>query len=159
VSDIDVTVAAIVELDGRFLVVEELAAGRVVLNQPAGHLEPGESLTAAAVRETREETGYRFVPSSVVGIYVWRSPDDGTTFLRVTFCGVAQAPSAPVALDEGILDVHWLTRAQLLSRQAALRSPMVLRCIDDYLSGCRYPLSCLTHIQPSTAGGFELARA
>jgi 8-oxo-dGTP pyrophosphatase MutT (NUDIX family) len=153
---IDVTVAAIVERDGRYLVVEEHAGGNLVLNQPAGHLEPGESLLDAAVRETREETGYRFSPEHLVGVYLWQS-DAGTTFLRVTFCGPAQPPASPPRLDEGIVAVHWLTRTQLLGRR--LRSPMVLRCIDDYAAGLRYPLATLTHLVPSLAARAHRARA
>ena len=157
-ADIDVTVAAIIERDGRFLTVEELAGGQVVLNQPAGHLEVGESLLEAVVRETREETGHSFVPSSLVGIYLWQSAEAGTTFLRVTFCGPAESPAGAVELDEGILSVHWLTRGQLLHRESALRSPMVLRCIDDYLAGHRYPLSCLTHLVDALTVSAQLAQ-
>jgi len=143
---IDVTVAAIIERDGRFLMVEERAASNLVLNQPAGHLEQGESLLTAVVRETIEETGHHFEPSHIVGFYVWHSEEAGTTYLRVAFCGTAE-PSADVAsLDEGIVAVHWLTRSQLLSKQRQLRSPMVMRCLDDYLSGHRYSLDCLNYL-------------
>ena len=157
--DIDVTVAAIIERDGRFLVVEEVSGGHTVFNQPAGHLEPGESLLDAVVRETVEETGHRFVPGSVVGVYLWQSPEAGTTFLRVTFCGACEAPNGPVELDDGIVAAHWLTRAQLLGRASELRSPMVLRCIDDYLAGRRYPLECLTHLTGELAPPSKLAQA
>jgi 8-oxo-dGTP pyrophosphatase MutT (NUDIX family) len=156
---IDVTVAAIVERDGRFLLVEELVNDRVVLNQPAGHLEHGESLLAAAARETLEETGYRFEPRQLVGVYLWQS-EAGTTFLRVTFCGSHTEPVESVKLDEGILGVHWLTRAQLLARERDLRSPMVLRCFDDYLAGVRYPLATVKHLEnPQRAAGVGLARS
>jgi 8-oxo-dGTP pyrophosphatase MutT (NUDIX family) len=142
-----VTVAAIIERDGRFLMVEERATTGLVLNQPAGHLEQNESLVTAVVRETIEETGHHFEPSHIVGFYLWRS-ETGTTYLRVVFCGTAE-PSADVApLDEEIVAVHWLTRSQLLSKQRHLRSPMVLRCLDDYLAGRRYPLHCLTYLDP-----------
>lgn len=143
---IDVTVAAVIEHEDRFLLVEEMVGGVPVLNQPAGHLEPGESLTAAAVRETLEETGYRFTPREIVGIYLWKSEDSGITFLRVAFCGTAVPPAASPRLDDGIVAVHWLARSQLLSRNARLRSPMVLRCIEDFQSGARFPLACLTHL-------------
>ncbi len=146
---IDVTVAAVVERDGRFLFVEELAGGHAVLNQPAGHLEPAESLTAAVIRETLEETGHHFDPTAVVGVYLWRSDETGTAYLRVTFTGTVQPPSGPAQLDEGILAVHWLTRAQIVHRERTLRSPMVLRCLDDYLAGVRHPLSLLTHLEPA----------
>jgi 8-oxo-dGTP pyrophosphatase MutT (NUDIX family) len=145
---IDVTVAAIVEQDGRFLMVEERSGSNLVLNQPAGHLEHGESLLAAVARETLEETAHHFEPSHVVGFYLWRSDESGVTYLRVAFCGEA-APTADVeTLDDGIVGVHWLTRAQLLSRQRQLRSPMVLRCVDDYLRGHRHPLDCLHYLDP-----------
>src|SRR5690606_34779880 len=111
--------------------VEEMVGGTPVLNQPAGHLEPGESLAEAAVRETLEETGYGFTPREVVGIYLWKSEESGITFLRVAFCGTAVAPAATPRLDDGIVAVHWLSRGQLLSRGAQLRSPMVLHCIED----------------------------
>lgn len=153
---IDVTVASVVENDGRFLMVEERAFGRIVFNQPAGHLEPGESLVDAAVRETREETGYLFEPSHLLGIYLWRS-DSGTSFLRVTFLGSARPPQGIPVLDDGIVAVHWLSRNQLLSRADQLRSPMVLRCIDDYLAGVRYPLDTLTHLDEGLPGRVRLA--
>jgi 8-oxo-dGTP pyrophosphatase MutT (NUDIX family) len=143
---IDVTVAAIIEHDGRFLFVEEIAGGQVVLNQPAGHVELEESLLAAVIREAREETGFKFEPTGVVGIYLWRNEETDATFLRTAFCGVGQPPSGMPTLDDGILGVHWLTRTQLLRRERELRSPMVLRCVDDYLAGARYPLDCLTHL-------------
>jgi 8-oxo-dGTP pyrophosphatase MutT (NUDIX family) len=145
--DIDVTVAAVIERDGHFLLVEEKCAGRLVLNQPAGHLEHGESLLAAVTREALEETGYRFIPTDVVGFYLWRA-ESGTTFLRVAFCGTAEAPAGPVTLDEGIVAVHWLPRDQILKRRAQLRSPTVLRCLDDYLAGRRHSLDCLVYLAP-----------
>ncbi len=144
-QDIDVTVAAVIERDGRFLLVEEKCAGRLVLNQPAGHLEHGESLLAAVAREALEETGHRFNPTDVVGFYLWRA-ESGTTFLRVAFCGTAEPPSGPATLDDGIVAVHWLSRDQILKRSSQLRSPTVLRCLDDYLAGRRYPLDCLVYL-------------
>src|SRR5262245_42969791 len=120
-AGIDVTVAAIIERESRFLLVEELSAGKAVLNQPAGHLEPGESLLAAVARETLEETGHTFRPHHVVGIYLWQSDDGGTTFLRVAFCGDADAPSKPARLDEGILGFHWLTADAIRRRTRQLR--------------------------------------
>ena len=146
-QDIDVTVAAVVERDGRFLLVEEQVAGNLVLNQPAGHLEQGESLPAAVARETFEETGYRFTPTAVIGFYLWRSDAASTTYFSVAFCG-SGVGVGPVHLDDGIVGAHWLSRNQILSRSTQLRSPMVLRCLDDYLSGHRYPLDCLAYIAP-----------
>jgi 8-oxo-dGTP pyrophosphatase MutT (NUDIX family) len=144
---IDVTVAAIIERAGKFLMVEERAGTHLVLNQPAGHLEQGESLLAAVVRETLEETGHRFDPEHVVGFYLWHSADAETTYLRVAFCGEVEPSADVAALDEGIVAVHWVSRAQLVNRAHQLRSPMVLRCIDDYLAGQRYPLDCIAHLE------------
>jgi 8-oxo-dGTP pyrophosphatase MutT (NUDIX family) len=144
---IDVTVAAVIQRDGKFLIVEERAGGNLVLNQPAGHLEQGESLLAAVSREALEETGHRFEPEHIVGLYLWRSEEADTTYLRVAFSGPIE-PSADVeALDEGIVAIHWLARHELARRAHQLRSPMVLRCIDDYLSGQRYPLDCITYLE------------
>jgi ADP-ribose pyrophosphatase YjhB (NUDIX family) len=148
---IDVTVAAVIEQDGKFLVVEERSkAGKLVINQPAGHLEHGESLINAVIRETLEETGHAFLPSHIVGFYLWRNENGGNTYFRVAFCGHTEAPRGAVTLDEGIVGTHWLTRAQLLNRRPQLRSPMVMRCLDDYLAGRRYPLDCLNHLDPLT---------
>lgn len=138
---IDVTVAAIVEHGGRYLVVEERVGDEIVFNQPAGHLEVGESLLEAAVREVGEETGYRFEPEALVGIYVWELAKRGRAFLRVCLTGTAAPPAEMPSLDEGIIASHWLTREQLLTRN--LRSPLVLGCIDDFRGGVRYPLACL----------------
>jgi 8-oxo-dGTP pyrophosphatase MutT (NUDIX family) len=145
-SSIDVTVAAVIEHDGRFLLVEERACGRVVFNQPAGHLEPDESLLDAVARETLEETGYRFDPQYLLGVYLWRNDEAGTSYLRVTFTGAFVPPRSTPVLDDGIIAVHWMTRSQLLGLRSRLRSPMVLRCVDDYCAGIRYPLDCLTHL-------------
>jgi 8-oxo-dGTP pyrophosphatase MutT (NUDIX family) len=158
---IDVTVAAVIERDGRFLLVEEHVGGKLVLNQPAGHLEPGESLLEAVVRETFEETAHRFEPTHLLGIYLWQA-ESGTTFLRTTFCGKFTAPAgtSPIRLDDGIVATHWLTRPQVLARERDLRSPTVMRCLDDYLADVRYPLDLLTHLAdalPAAALG-RLAR-
>jgi 8-oxo-dGTP pyrophosphatase MutT (NUDIX family) len=142
----DVTVAAVVERDGRFLMVEERAARRIVINQPAGHLESGESLVEAVVRETLEETGYALVPEAVTGIYLWRHPQLDRTFLRIAFSGTAEGPDPARRLDRCIIRAAWLTREQLAARPNVLRSPLVLRCIDDYLTGTRHPLSLLTSL-------------
>ena len=155
---IDVTVAAIVESRGKFLMVEErVGTDNLVLNQPAGHLERGESLLTAVIREALEETGHRFDPEHVVGFNLWHSPEADTTYLRVAFCGEVE-PSADVAvLDEGVVAVHWLMRSQLVSRAHQLRSPMVLRCIDDYLAGQRYPLDCLAYLASTPINPDETA--
>jgi len=136
----EVTVAAIVEVDGRFLMVEERVAGNLVLNQPAGHLEDRETLIEAAVRETREETAWRFHPLAFVGVYLWRSPITERSFLRFAFCGTVDDHQPRLPLDVGIVRTVWMTREQLQAQPARLRSPLVLRCIDDYRAGSRKPL-------------------
>jgi 8-oxo-dGTP pyrophosphatase MutT (NUDIX family) len=144
----DLTVAAIAERAGRFLIVRERAARRIVLNQPAGHLEVGESLVDAVVRETREETGRDFTPEAVTGLYLWRSPSRRTV-LRVAFAGRVGERDPSLALDRAIVRTEWLARDELGARGSELRSPLVLRCIDDYLRGARYPLELLNVLPPA----------
>ncbi len=127
-----VTVAAVIEQAGKFLMVEERVAGQTVFNQPAGHLEPGESLIAAVIRETREETGHVFVPSALVGIYQYLSPETNEPFLRFAFCGRAQAMAPQPTLDADIIAAHWLDTDHLASGAVRLRSAMVLEAISDY---------------------------
>jgi len=142
---LDLTVAAISERAGRFLCVQERAARRVVLNQPAGHLERGESLIEAVVRETREETGRDFTPEAVTGLYLWRGPA-GRIVLRVAFAGRVGERDDGALLDRLIIRTVWLDRQQLGARNGELRSPLVLLCIDDYLRGARYPLDLVNHV-------------
>jgi len=142
----DVTVAAVAERDGQFLFVEERASGRVVVNQPAGHLEDGETFLDAVVRETLEETAWQFEPTALLGVYVWRPPHQNRTFLRVAFAGELGAHDPARPLDHGILRVRWLSRAQLSEPRLRLRSPLVTQCVDDYLAGVRHPLSLITHL-------------
>jgi 8-oxo-dGTP pyrophosphatase MutT (NUDIX family) len=142
----DVTVAAVVERDGHFLFVEERAGGRVVLNQPAGHLDPGETLQHAVARETLEETGWTCVPREIIGVYLWQSTPTARTFLRIAFCGSLGGHDPTRPLDQGILRTRWLDRDQLQALQARHRSPLVVRCVDDYLAGARYPLELVTHL-------------
>lgn len=144
---IDVTVAAVIEKQGKFLIVEERVAGERVLNQPAGHLEPGESLLEAVVREVREETGFAFAPEALIGVFLWRGPE--RSYLRITFSGTATAPAVTPQLDLGIIATHWLSRQDLLTRN--LRSPLVLQGIDAYLTGARYPLELLAALLPAHA--------
>jgi 8-oxo-dGTP pyrophosphatase MutT (NUDIX family) len=136
-----VTVASILEREHCYLMVEERVDGRPVLNQPAGHLEEGESLLAAVVRETREETAWEFLPQALVGVYRWRAPDK--TFLRFVFCGQALRHDPHQALDPDISRTLWLSWAQLGSAAHEMRSPLVLRCLEDYRNGQRYPLELL----------------
>src|SRR5579863_5805679 len=126
-----VTVAAIAEREGRFLVVEEEVHGRRVFNNPAGHLEPGENFIEAVRRETLEETGWDFVPDAVTGIYLWKNPELDATFLRVAFHGHCAVHHPERSLDKGIIGPQWFSRTELAEREARMRSPMVLRCIDD----------------------------
>src|SRR6185295_8465389 len=147
----EVTVAAVVERDGRFLMVEERAAGRLVLNQPAGHLEDRETLIDAVIRETREETAWRFTPAALIGTYLWRNPDNERTFLRFTFCGSVDDHAADQPLDTGIVRAVWLSHDQLLAQPGRLRSPLVLRCLDDYLRGMRQPLESVAALSLETA--------
>jgi 8-oxo-dGTP pyrophosphatase MutT (NUDIX family) len=142
----DITVAAVASRDGRFLVVEERISGRLVFNQPAGHLEDHETLLEAVVRETREETAWRFAPDALLGIYVWRHPVSGVTTFRYAFTGTVDDHQTDQPLDRGIVAAHWLTRAELAAREARLRSPLVLRCIDDFLAGKRAPLDTITDV-------------
>jgi 8-oxo-dGTP pyrophosphatase MutT (NUDIX family) len=139
-----VTVAAMMERGGRFLLVEEEAGGRRVLNQPAGHLDPGESIVAACVREALEETGHRFEPTGLVGIYRWHYAPEDVTFLR--FCFRGRVPDTPpsTSLDKEILALHWLTPAEISDRRAQHRSPLVQRCVEDFLAGRHYPLELLS---------------
>jgi len=137
----DLTVAAIIEREGRFLLVEERIRGQRVFNQPAGHVEDRETLLDAVIRETLEETAWHFAPEHLLGIYLWRAPGSGRTTLRLAFIGSVADHDPARALDPPILATHWLTRQEIQSRTSALRSPLVLRCIEDYLSGRRLPLA------------------
>ena len=139
-----VTVAAIIEREGRFLFVEEEAEGRRVLNQPAGHLDPGESLVAAVAREVLEETAHRFQPTALLGVYRWHYAPQDVTFLRFAFCGDVGDAEPGRALDREILALHWLTPQELSARRAMHRSPLVERCMEDYLAGKRFPLGALS---------------
>jgi len=140
------TVAAIIERDNQFLMVEEIINGQQVINQPAGHLDPDESLIDAAIRETQEETAWQFTPDAITGIYLWKHPENGESFLRVAFCGSCDNHDASQALDDGIQAAVWKTREQLVQQAEKLRSPMVIDCIDDYLAGKRFPLDLLIDV-------------
>lgn len=142
----DLTVAAVVERDGQFLLVEERVGNAMVFNQPAGHVERGEELIAAAIRETLEESAWTFQPEALTGIYLWDQPEKQRSFLRFTFCGKVTKHDPQRRLDRGIERALWMDRAQLVMRSSRLRSPMVLRCIDDYLAGRRYPLGVVQHV-------------
>ncbi|NMG67257.1 NUDIX domain-containing protein [Azoarcus indigens] len=141
----NVTVAAVIEREGRFLMVEEETADGLRFNQPAGHLEEGESLIEAAVRETLEETAHRFVPEYLVGIYQWPRPQGDITYLRFAFGGAVGELVAGQALDQGIVRAVWMSVDELRASQARHRSPLILQCVDDWLAGRRYGLELLHH--------------
>jgi 8-oxo-dGTP pyrophosphatase MutT (NUDIX family) len=147
-ESLHITVAAVVEHEGRFLLLEERIEGTLKLNQPAGHLEPGENLCQAVVRETREETARAFHPDALVGLYLWRAPASDVTFLRAAFCGTVGDPESGRRLDTGIERTLWLSRDEIRSRETQWRSPLVLRCIDDYLAGRRFPIDILVDMLP-----------
>lgn len=140
-----VTVAAIIERDGRFLLVEEETGDGLRFNQPAGHLDPGESLEQAVARETLEETAHEFLPTALVGVYMARYHQARTgldvTYMRFTFCGEAGAVHDQ-PLDEGIVRAVWMTLEEIRACER-LRSPLVLSCVEDYMAGKRAPLSLL----------------
>jgi len=140
------TVATIVARDDAFLVVEEGTADGLRLNQPAGHVESGETLVAAAVRETLEETGWRVAPTALVGIYKWRAPSSGETFLRFAFAAEALAHDPLRPLDDGIVRAFWMPYAELAATASRHRSPLVLRCVDDFRAGLRRPLDLVTEL-------------
>jgi len=143
-----VTVGAVIEREGRFLLVEERIDGRAVFNQPAGHLEPGESLVDAVRREVLEETTCSFEPRGLVGVYQYDMPEKNRTYLRFCFSGDAGEADASRALDREILATHWLTLDEIEARRDALRSPMVLQCIHDHRAGELLPLALLHRLQP-----------
>src|SRR5204863_6523115 len=139
-----VTVAAMVERDGKFLLVEEKIDGRLVLNQPAGHLDPGESLIEACRREVLEETAHHFEPRALVGVYRWHYAAKDVTFLRFCFSGEVGDADAARKLDKEIVRLHWLTPAELDQRRSEHRSPLVAKCVADFLAGRRFPLALLS---------------
>lgn len=138
-----VVVAAIIERDGKFLLVEEMADDALVLNQPAGHLDEGESLMNAAVRETLEETAWHFVPEALLGVYRWLHPTKGITYIRFAFIGQVTNHDTGRSLDHEIVRALWLTPEEIRAERPRHRSPQVERCLNDYLAGQRYPLGLL----------------
>jgi ADP-ribose pyrophosphatase YjhB (NUDIX family) len=139
-----VTVAGVIERDGRYLLVEEEIDGRVVINQPAGHWEPGETLADACVREVLEETAHRFRPTGLVGVYRWHYAPADVTFLRFTFTGVVEGVEDR-PLDREIRRAVWLAYDEVRAVQSRHRSPLVMACIDDHRAGKRYPLEVIVH--------------
>ncbi len=146
-----VTVAAIAERDGKYLLIEERIRGRLVITQPGGHVEDRETLLAAVVRETLEESACRFTPMSLVGTYLWRNPLTELTSLRFTFAGTVEGPDYRRTLDRGIERALWLSGAELRRSQSRLRSPLVLRCIEDYEAGQCGPLDSVQYLDLESA--------
>lgn len=138
------TVATVVERDGRFLMVEERADGEVVFNQPAGHLEAGETLAQAALRETLEETGWQVELQNYLGLYHYISSANQESYLRSCFIATPVSPVENFELDRDIIQAHWLTLEQIHGLKDRLRSPVVLRVLEDYRHGISYPLSVVT---------------
>lgn len=142
------TVAAVIERDGRFLLVEERIDGLAVLNQPAGHLDPGESLVAACRREVLEETAHRFEPTALVGIYRWHYAAKDVTFLRFCFSGEVLSADPSRKLDKEIVRLHWLSAKELRARRAQHRSPLVQQCVEDFQAGRNFPLDVFSGAFP-----------
>jgi 8-oxo-dGTP pyrophosphatase MutT (NUDIX family) len=140
------TVAAIVEENEKFLLVEEITDRGNRFNQPAGHLEDNETLIEAVIRETLEETAYSFKPESLLGIYHWQHEHNATTYLRFAYIGSVHNHQPNLALDEGIVRIVWMSVEEMRNNAALMRSPQVLRCVEDYLSGQQFPLSVVTHL-------------
>jgi 8-oxo-dGTP pyrophosphatase MutT (NUDIX family) len=138
-----VTVAAIIENNNRFLLVEEETSNGLAFNQPAGHLEKGEDLIYAVKREVFEETAWQFEPEYIISVQLWRRNPDFPSFLRVCFAGRCHSHDPAQILDDGIIAIHWLTREEVAAKKQQLRSPLVLIGIDEFLSGARHPLSLL----------------
>ena len=143
----NVTVAAVIEHEGKFLMIEEHTSQGPKFNQPAGHLEANESIHDAVVRETREESAYEFQPEYLIGIYHWHSTASDITYLRFAFAGTLAAHYPEQLLDEGIIRATWMTAPEIRYTQTLHRSPLVMRCVDDFLAGQKYPLNILTHYE------------
>jgi 8-oxo-dGTP pyrophosphatase MutT (NUDIX family) len=150
----NVTVAAIIERDGRYLLIEEHTQEGLRLNNPAGHLDPGESPAEGCAREALEETAHPFIPTALVGIYLSRFQRQATqediTYVRMAFCGDIGELQTHLQLDEGIVRTLWMTPEEVRASAERHRSPLVLRCIEDHLAGQRYPLSVI-HTDPAVA--------
>ena len=145
-----VTVATVVPMDGRYLLVEEQVHGRTVINQPAGHLEPDESLQAAALRETLEETGWHVELECLIGVQQWISSHSGSQFVRFTFAARPLQHDPSRTLDDGILRAFWLDRDEIIAAHHRLRSPLILHSIDDWLAGRRLPLDAIRQLAPGS---------
>ncbi len=147
----EVTVAAIVQHEQRFLIVEERIRGALLLNQPAGHVELGETLIDAVIREAREESAWDFRPVALVGTYLWRHPDNGRSTLRFAFCGSVANHDPTARLDRGVVRALWLTQRELNASAARMRSPLVLRSVEDFMAGHRYALDSVASVDAENA--------
>ena len=157
----NVTVAAVIERDGLFLLVEEQTADGLRLNNPAGHLDSGESLEQACVRETLEETTFGFRPEALVGVYLTgptlqtsdgkATEGEGITYLRFAFRGVLGAADAGRSLDHGIVRTLWMSAQEIRASQSRHRSPLLLQCVEDYLAGRRFPLELVRTAFPGVS--------
>lgn len=141
-----VTVAAIIEQNGKFLLVEEMTDRGNRFNQPAGHLEDNETLLEAVIRETQEETAYTFTPTALLGVYHWKHTHNDSTYLRVAYIGQASNHQPSQALDDGIIRTVWMGIDEIREKAMLMRSPQVLTCIEDYLAGQTFPLNVITHL-------------
>ena len=139
----NVTVAAVIENEGRFLFVEETTDNGLMFNQPAGHLEPGEDLITAVKREVQEETAWQFEPEAVLAVQLWRKNPEFPSFVRFCFTGRVHSHNPNQQLDDGIITTHWLSHEEIITRNSQLRSPLVLKTLEAYLSGQRYPLNVM----------------
>lgn len=152
-----VTVAAIMERDGRFLLVEEHTADGLKLNNPAGHLEPGETPAEGCAREAQEESAHTFVPTALLGVYLSRfsrkRDGEDITYVRLAFVGDITAHDPAQPLDDGIVRTVWMTADEIRACPERHRSPLLLRCLDDYLAGIRYPLAMVVCDPSVTAAG------
>jgi 8-oxo-dGTP pyrophosphatase MutT (NUDIX family) len=142
----NVTVAAIIEQNGKFLMVEEQCADGLRFNQPAGHLENEETLLQAVIREVQEETAYCFQPTALLGTYLWKHPDKDLTYLRFAFIGNVTHHDPKQALDDGIARATWMSADEIRASQHRHRSPQVLLCVEQYLAGQRFPLTVISHL-------------
>jgi 8-oxo-dGTP pyrophosphatase MutT (NUDIX family) len=149
-----VTVAAVIEKDGRYLMIEEMTRDGLRINNPAGGLEPGESPIEGAMREALEETACHFTPQALLGVYLARNPDSergpGVTYIRFAFCGTASDPVPGQALDSPVLRTLWMTADEVAAARDRLRGPLVLQCIEDHRAGRRLPLEAV-YTHPSVA--------
>lgn len=137
------TVAVIIENEGKFLFVEEFSNDQLVINNPAGHIEANEGILEALVRETLEETGYRVEPQNLVGFYTYTAPHNGTTYYRFCFSASIIEKIENATIDPDIENILWLTLNEIKQAKSRHRSPLLMRCLNDYLSGKRYPLDLI----------------